>query len=151
MFKAHWSLTTESCITGCASRGPRGQQYRLHSPASWPQDHVALVVHILLHGLQRGRSPGAVAARSPVACLNGPLALIEQDPGTAAIRVKRAHDQQHAAKGLLAARGKPRPRMSSTAPCTNAFIRAWLVKGAWGTKTRFFFLVCFEFKLTHHT
>ena len=27
------------------------------------------------------------------------------------------------------------------APCTNAFIRAWLVKGAWGTKTQVFWCV----------
>ena len=39
----------------------------------------------------KGKKPWGSRCKITGACLNGPLALIEQDPGTAAIRVKRSH------------------------------------------------------------
>ena len=39
----------------------------------------------------KGKKPQGSRCKITGACLNGPLALVEQDPGTAAIRVKRTH------------------------------------------------------------
>ena len=39
----------------------------------------------------KGEKPRGSRRKITGACLNGPLALIEQDPGTTAIRVKRSH------------------------------------------------------------
>ena len=70
---------------------------------------------------------------------------------TARIPLAAAQVQHLSSLERLAFGSAPLPRVAkatpallalfAVAPCTNTFIRAWLVKGAWGTKTQVFWCV----------